>query len=342
MVTTAEPDRYSRQRVLPEIGAEGQRRIQASVAVVIGCGALGCVQAQLLVRAGVGTLRIVDRDLVEEHNLHRQLLFDEEDARARLPKAVAAARRLAAVNSRADIRALVVDANADNVEELVSGADVVLDGTDNFETRYLLNDACVKHGTPWVYGGVVGTVGVAMTVLPGAGPCLRCLWLEAPEPGLLPTCETAGVLNTVPTLIAAWQATEALKLLVGVRPQGHGLLTVDLWEGSLQTLAVRREPTCPCCGERRFELLDGRRGSRAAVLCGAGAVQVTPARGTSFSFDDLCTRLAPLAGVTNRGYLVELRDGELELVVFRDGRAIVRGTDDVARARGLYARYVGT
>ena len=249
---TVDP-RYERQMLLPELGEEGQRELLASRVVIVGCGALGSNLATLLVRAGVGYVRIVDRDLLETHNLHRQVLFDEDDLGR--SKAVAAARKLRRINSGVTVEEHHEEVNAANLEQYVSDVDVVLDGTDNFETRFLVNDACVKHGIPWVYGGVIGCTGMTMTVLPGSGPCLRCLFPDPPPPGVLPTTATHGVLNTAPALIADLQATEAIKLLVRPEDLRVDLLSVDLWGRSFRSLEVERDPSCPTCGQRHFEFL---------------------------------------------------------------------------------------
>ena len=334
-------DRYARQRVLPEIGEAGQERLARAAVLVVGCGALGSVQASLLARAGVGRIVIADRDVVEEGNLHRQVLFDEGDAAALLPKAEAAARRLRRVNSTITVEARVIDVTARNVEALVEGADLVLDGTDNFETRYLINDACVNARTPWIYGGVVGTEGLAIAVRPGTGPCLRCLFPHPPPPGVLPTCETAGVLNTIPVLIAAFQVTEALKILAGAPPEAPRLLRADPWHGECRLMEIPRNKGCPCCGEGRFEFLEGGKGSPAAVLCGRYAVQVSPPDPLRLDLERLLPRLRRAGEADSNGLRIRFRAEGLEMILFPDGRMIVKGTSDPARARSLYARYLG-
>jgi adenylyltransferase/sulfurtransferase len=247
--------RYVRQERLAELGVAGQRRLLESHVAVVGCGALGSNLANLMVRAGVGRVRVMDRDVIELSNLPRQVLFDEGDVAAGLHKAEAAGRRLRLINSDVAVEALVRDVSAQNVEQLLEGVDLVLDGTDNLETRYLLNDACVKAGRPWIYGGVLGTTGMTMAVLPGDGPCLRCLFPEPPPPGSLPTCETQGVLGTAPALIAALQATEAIKLLAG-GDATRQLLTINLWSQTVQQIKVLRDEACPTCAEHRFDFLD--------------------------------------------------------------------------------------
>jgi len=250
--------RYSRQSVLPVIGADGQRRIRAASALVAGCGGLGTHIAETLARAGIGRLVLVDRDIVALHNLPRQALFDEADVAGRAPKALAAARHLARIASDVVLQPEVAVISAANVEALVARVDVVLDGTDNFETRYLLNDACVKAGKPWIHGGVLATDGNVLAVVPGVGPCLRCVFPDAPPPGSLPTCATAGVLSTAVAWVAALEATEALKILVGAPFVPGRLHSFDVWNGEYTRVDIRRSPDCPCCGRRDFEFLDGR------------------------------------------------------------------------------------
>jgi molybdopterin-synthase adenylyltransferase len=334
-------DRYARQLALPEIGVHGQQKLAESSVLLLGAGALGTHQAELLARAGVGRLRIADRDFVQLDNLHRQSLFDEADAEARWPKAEAARRRLAEINRDVTAEALVVDVTARNVERLLDGVEVVLDATDNAETRYLVNDACIKHAVPWVYGGAVGTTGAVMLVRPGAGPCLRCVFPDAPAPGTLLTCEVRGVLNTVPALVAALQVTEAIRLLVGDAPRATYLTSVEPWEMSFRRVSVERVPDCRCCAERRFDFLEARETSSATSLCGRNAVQITPATPASLDLDALAERLGCSGDVTSNGLLLTLGVGDQELVVFPDGRAIVRGTNDLALARTMYARYLG-
>jgi adenylyltransferase/sulfurtransferase len=336
-------DRYSRQTLFGDIGPEGQRRLRASRVAVVGCGALGSAQVETLARAGVGRLLIADRDFVEESNLQRQTLFTERDARERMPKAVAAARRVAEVNSDVECEAEVVDVNRSNVERLISGCDLVLDGTDNFSTRFLINDACVKHGVAWVYGAAVGSYGVTMTIRPGVTPCLRCVFSEEPAAGTAPTCDTAGVIMPIISIVAAVQASEALKLLTGRVESLHGgLMQFDVWRNEWRRIdAGGRVPDCPACALRRFDALAAEGGDVTTVLCGRNAVQVTPQRAARVDLESLAARLSVAGEVKSNPYLVRLRAGDYELTVFQDARAIVRGTDDATLARSLYARYVG-
>ncbi len=349
-------NRYHRQIILPQFGEAGQRRLKESHALVVGCGALGSAIVDSLARAGVGTISIVDRDTVELTNLQRQTLFDEADVAGMIPKAEAARARVARNNSELIVHAHVEDFNHRNAERLLGGADVILDGLDNFETRYLVNDLAVKHGVPYVYGGAVATGGMSMTILPGTTPCLRCVFPEAPPPGTTPTCDTAGVLGPAVSMIAAWQATQALKLLSGnVEAVDRTLLSIDLWEGQVRRFDVggaREASDCPCCVQGRFDSLDGHGGSSATSLCGRDAVQISPAsRATAGGFDlaDLAGRLAAHGSFTHNGFLLhgrfDFERGErgapVELTLFPDGRAIVRGTTEPETARSIYARYVG-
>lgn len=322
----------------------------AATAVVVGCGALGCASADLLARAGVGRLILIDRDVVEPTNLQRQSLFDERDASEGLPKAEAARRRLAAVNSGIVIRAHVADLHAANAEDLLDGAGVIVDGTDNFGTRYLLGDVSVKRGVAYCYGGVVGTRGLQATFVPGRTGCLRCVFEAPPPAGSTPTCDTAGVLAPVVQIVAACQAADALKVLLGRLDLLSGtMLDMDLWANQRRRIDVGGpRPGCPCCAERRFEFLAGERGGLATSLCGRHAVQVRPPEGARLDLPGLARRLAPHGAFTTTMFLVRgvLRgergeDGPLGLTVFSDGRALVHGTDRPEVARGVYARYVG-
>ena len=252
-------DRYARQRILPELGEEGQRKLGLGSVLIIGCGALGGLQAELLTRAGVGMIRVVDRDVVDWSNLPRQILYDERDAREHVSKAEAAQRRLRAVNSSVTIEGLPLDANPRTIEGLIEGMDLVLDGTDNFDTRYLINDACIKHGKPWVYGGVLGTTGMAMPIIPPSGPCLRCLIPEPPEPGTYPTTATAGVLSTAVSAVASFQITAAVRILTGSPPTPGGLIHIDIWRPCFDFCEVKRDENCSCCVERKFEFLEAIR-----------------------------------------------------------------------------------
>jgi molybdopterin/thiamine biosynthesis adenylyltransferase len=338
------PARYSRQVLFEEIGAEGQSRLMASKAVLVGCGALGTVQASLLVRAGVGTLRIIDRDFVEESNLQRQILFDEEDVRALLPKAAAAEKKLRATNSLVRVEGVVEDLNASTIGRLLEGFDLILDATDNFDARFLVNDYAVKTGTPWIYGACVGSYGLTFPILPGETACLRCVFESAPPPGLSPTCDTAGVLGPIVGIIASLQAAEALKILTGRRERvSRKMAIVDVWEGRQDLVDLPpREPDCPCCARRKFSHLDGSLGSDTATLCGRNAVQIRRRDGLKLDLEDVARRLGPLGAVEKNRFLVRADIDRYRLTVFADGRAIISGTNDPAVAKSIYARYVGT
>lgn len=333
--------RYSRQELFAGLGREGQGRIRAARVLVVGCGALGSTLAETMARAGVGALDVVDRDYVEETNLQRQSLFDEEDAACGLPKAVAAEARLRRINSGVRVRGIVADVTAGNVAGLLAEADLLLDGTDNFETRFLLNDACLRARKPWVYGACVAAHGLALAIRPGRSPCLRCVLGGPPDPASLATCDTAGVIAPIAQVIAGIQAGEALKLLAG-REEAllPGLVSVDLWAGSFDVLDLRgRAPSCPACARGEFEAAGAL--APAVVLCGRDAVQIRPAAPAALDLGALAARLEAVGDVLFNEHLVRFRSPEGELVVFRDGRAIVKGARDAAAARGLYARYVG-
>jgi molybdopterin/thiamine biosynthesis adenylyltransferase len=333
-------DRYSRQILFPGIGIEGQRRLAESHAVIAGCGALGCTQAMLLARAGVGRLTLIDRDYVERSNLQRQILFDEADAEVALPKAIAAQRRLSAINSDIEVRAMVADLDARNVTELLDGAGIILDATDNFETRYLINDWSVQNSVPWIYGAAVGSYGVSMPVVPDRGACFRCIY-PFPPSGDQPTCETAGVLNPVTTTVGAWQAAGALKVLSGQGAELELLIvTIDVWTGLFRSIAQPpRDGGCPCCAAHDFEYLE--RSRRAPVsLCGRNAVQIHD-RGRPLDLAQLKAKLVRLGTVRANDFALRFQVEAYELTIFPDGRAIIKGTTDVSVARSLYSRYIG-
>jgi adenylyltransferase/sulfurtransferase len=342
-VAALDAGRYSRQELFAGLGRDGQARIRAARVLVVGAGALGSTLAEMMVRAGVAELRLVDRDYVEASNLQRQSLYDEADALQGLPKAVAAEAKLRRLNSDVAVSGMVADLAADNAPELLRGLDLVLDGTDNFETRFLVNDVCVREGIPWVYGACVGAYGLALAVRPRATPCLRCVLREMPAPGSGPTCDTAGVVAPIVHVIAGIQAGEALKLLAG-RTEAllAGLVTVDLWTGLFSVMDLREQkPSCPGCTAGRYDYADATGAGLSTVLCGRDAVQVRPPRGAALDLEALAARLAALGRVQRNEHLLRFSGTEAELVVFRDGRAIVKGVQDPAEARSLYARYVG-
>src|SRR5436309_5088804 len=338
-------DRYSRQVRFHGMGEDGQRRLLQARVTLCGCGALGTVLANALVRAGVGHLRLVDRDFIETSNLQRQVLFDEHDVAENLPKAEAAARKLAAINSSVHVDPVVTDIDRTNILELVHDADLILDGTDNFEIRYLINDAAVKLNKPWVYGGCIGSHGQTMTILPGETPCLRCVFEAAPAPGEAGTCETAGVLGPVVNIIASLQATEALKILSGHPEQvNRELVYLDVWDNVYRRIKVAPllgKVDCPCCRRRRFEWLEGVQGSHTTSLCGRNSVQVAHRSATRLDFGRMAEQLEALGEVSYNRFLLRFEAEGHEFTVFPDGRAIIKGTNDVDKARTLYARYIG-
>lgn len=336
--------RYSRQIRFPALGESGQRRLARGRALLCGCGALGSAVANLIVRAGIGTLRIIDRDFVEIHNLQRQTLFDEADARNGIPKAIAAAEKLRSINSTVVVEAIVADLTSENIEQAFNDVDVVLDGTDNFETRFLMNDAAVKLAKPWIYGGCVGAEGQTMTIVPGETPCLRCLMPECPAPGSTATCETAGILGPIVGIIASWEAVEAIKLLSGNGTAiSRHLVAVDLWTNRIRQMEVRslRDLTdCPTCKHNEYVWLSGRHASQTAVLCGRNAVQISRPE-VRVSLEELAQRWQGMGRIVQNSFLVRLNVEGCELTVFRDGRAIISGTNDTAAARAIYAKYIG-
>lgn len=333
-------NRYAKQILFREIGPEGQEKISQSTVVVIGMGALGTVISTHLCRAGVGHLRLIDRDFVELSNLQRQILFDEQDARNRLPKVVAAAEKLRAVNSEITVEDVIADVTSRNVEQLIRGADVILDGTDNLETRFLINDAALKTKMPWIYGGALGSHGMTMTVIPGLTPCLRCLIPEAPQPGTMPSCDTDGVLSAVTGVVGSLQTAEALKILTGKEPR-RSLLRVDVWDWDFMEFTIHRRPDCRACGKGDYEYLAGTQTSWTTVLCGRNAVQIVPPQEQQIPLKELEERLARVGHTSFNGFLLAFEAEGRELTLFPTGRAIIRGTTDEAEARTFYSKYVG-
>lgn len=341
--------RYARQSILPGIGKEGQAKLAASHAAIIGVGALGCVSADLLARAGVGTITLIDRDIVEETNLQRQTLFSEGDIN--LPKAEAAAKRLTAINSTITINAHAADLTSTNAESLLSlrasdskRPDILIDGTDNFTTRYLLNDLAVKHGVYFAHAGVVATVGTQATFLPG-GACLRCVFPTPPDAASQPTCDTAGVLGPAVFVIAAAQGADVLKVLSGnVAALSNSLERTDVWRNSRQKIALHKDPSCPCCGDKKFEFLDAPTDSESTTICGQNAMQVWPNVAAAIDMTKLAARLAPVGEVAASRFMIRFTPSAslLRLSIFQDGRAIIHGTHDASIAKSAYAKYVGT
>lgn len=344
-MTAFDPERYSRQTRFAPVGPEGQARLAAARVVVVGCGALGGVSSLALARAGVGHLRLIDRDLPERSNLPRQVLFDEADVAEGLPKAVAAARHLTRINSALRCEPVVSDLTAGRVDGLLAGFDLVVDGTDNFEARFIINEFCCREGVPWIHGGAIGSEGRVLAVVPGTTACLRCLIPDPPSPGSLPTCDTTGIIGPAALVVGAVQAAEAMKVLVlGPRGVRHQLLACDVWEAVWRTvdLSSLAAAGCPTCRGRDYPWLEGRLGGSASVLCGRDAVHVPAAAPGGIDLPAVADRLAKVGPTTSNAWLVraDVEPG-IRLSVFADGRAIVFGTQDDVRARAIVARYVG-
>jgi adenylyltransferase/sulfurtransferase len=339
-MTAAEQERYSRQILFPALGLAGQERIRQAAICIVGCGALGSFQAEALARAGIGRLRLIDRDYVDYTNLQRQWLYDESDAHNESPKAIAAARRLQQINSHIQIDALVKDVTPSNAEELAADFDMILDGTDNFETRYLINDLSVKSKTPWIYGAAVGSYGVVMPVVPEKGPCLACIYPESPA-GVQPTCDVNGVISSVTASVAALQVSLALRLIAGWHDFTAFIHTMDLWQGtSKQVAAGNPDPDCRVCGgAHEFRYLEGRRRTPVS-LCGRNAVQLHE-NARPLDLEALAVRLRPLGVVRVNEFALRLSVPKYDVTFFPDGRAIVKGTTDVGVARSVYAQIVG-
>lgn len=331
--------RYARQIILDEIGEDGQKRLSETKALVVGCGALGSIISDHLARAGLGFIRIVDRDIVEIENLQRQILFNEDDIGA--PKAQAASEKLRKINSDIKVEGVVKDLNPKSVQQIVNDIDIILDGTDNMQTRYLINDISIKKEIPWIYGGAVSTYGMTMNIVPKKTPCLACAFPFMPKAGSLPTCDTAGVLNTIPGIIASIQATEALKIILNGN-YSKDLLVYDVWNHDFKLIKIKRNQDCSSCGQLKFEYLDAEKTEITTVLCGSNSVQITPASEGEISLERLAERLKKTGEVKLSPVHLVFKTQDLEITVFKDGRGIVKGTDDMMQAKSLYAKYVGT
>jgi adenylyltransferase/sulfurtransferase len=334
-------DRYSRQVLFPGIGPQGQARLAQGRVAIVGCGATGACVSGLLARAGVGQLVIIDRDYVEPSNLQRQSLFDEADAAESLPKAIAAARKIAAFNSEVHTTPVVADLTPENIESLLGDADLILDATDNFETRYLINDFAVKHGKPWIYAAAVAAYAVTMNVIPGETACLACVFPAPPE-GTIETCDTAGILNSAVNLIGSVQATEAIKFLVGAKDKlRRTLLSFDAWSNEQAEIsAARPRAGCQACGKREFIHLAGERRPQI-TLCGRNSVQIHE-RNRPVDFAEMSVRLGSHGTVKHNAFVLKFWREPYEMTLFPDGRAIIKGTNDASVARSLYARFVGS
>jgi adenylyltransferase/sulfurtransferase len=330
-------ERYSRQILFPPIGEAGQQKIASARVAIVGCGALGSFQAESLARAGVGYLRLIDRDYVDISNLQRQWLYSQADAQAETPKAIAAARRISELNSGVETVPCVADLTPSNAEELLSDCNVILDGTDNFETRYILNDISVKFSIPWIYGAAIGSYGIVMPVLPPDGPCLACVYPEPPT-GAQPTCDVNGVLNSVTASVAALQVAVSIRLLTGDRPPSF-VQTLDVWSSEMRRITPKKDPECRVCGKHQYAWLEGKRRTPVS-LCGRNAVQLHE-NTRPLDLQSLADRLRPLGEVRVNEFALRMSLSEYQLTLFPDGRAIVKGTTDVGKARSLYSQLVG-
>jgi adenylyltransferase/sulfurtransferase len=339
--------RYSRQTLFSPIGVEGQQKINQSRIAIVGMGALGTALANHMARAGVGYIRIIDRDFVEWSNLQRQMLFDEADAEASAPKALAAAKQLHRINSSIEIEPHIIDLNSTNAEQLLAGVDLILDGSDNFLVRFLINDVSIKLGIPWIYGGAVSSRGVTMTIIPKHSPCLRCIFGHAPQQGTGETCDTAGVIGPIIQLIASHQATEAFKLLVGDNKSlNRHLVQIDVWHNQYSSIDVSKakKNDCPACAKGHYEYLEAElQGETIQSLCGRNAVQIHPVEAQSFNLSEWAHKWQKLGKVETTPFLIKLHlDNAVRLILFPDGRVIIQGIDDLTLAKSLYSRYIGT
>jgi len=331
-------NRYSRQTLLKNIQEVGQKKLAKSRVIIIGCGALGTTIANNLARSGIGHIKLIDRDIIELNNLQRQNLFNETDVG--LPKASIAAGKLKEINSEIKIECIIDDVTHKNIESLIKDIDVVLDGTDNMLVRFLINDACVKHNIPWVYGGAIETYGMTMNIIPNKTPCFRCAIQDLPDAGLLPTCDTVGVLNSIPTIISSIQSTEAIKILLK-KDVNKDLLIYDVWSHDFQKIRIKKKEHCECCGKHNYEFSNAKKKETMISLCGRGAIQITPAKSMTISFEELANKLQNAGEVENREIILRFKIPKYELNVFRNGRTIIIGTNDKKIAKSLYAKYIG-
>ncbi len=337
-------ERYSRQIRFAPIGPEGQNKLSKSRVVIIGCGALGSVLAETMTRAGVGHLHIVDRDFVELSNLQRQMLYDENDIKEGLPKAEAAARKLSLMNSDIEITPFIADANHESIEYFTEDVDLILDGTDNLLTRYLINDVAIKQNIPWIYGACQGAVGMVAVFLAGGKPCLRCLFDSPPAPGELETCETAGVLGPVVNMVASYQALEALKILTGnLDDVNSGLINIEPWQNRFHQMSMETlKQGCPCCNDGKLEFLKGKSSLSTVALCGRNSVQIRPrVRGIKLELQEFSKRLVNFGKLSVNEFMIKLNVDDYEITIFPDARAIIKGTEETDVARALYAKFVG-
>jgi molybdopterin/thiamine biosynthesis adenylyltransferase len=340
-----EAERYARQIAFYGVGKLGQEKLAQSRVMILGCGGLGSASASILARAGIGYLKLVDRDFLELNNLQRQILYEEHDVKEGLPKPIAAQRRINQINSTIQVEPVIADVNRFNIEKLISDVDLVIDATDNFEARFLLNEACVKHHRTWIYGAAIESYGLTMTIIPGETACLRCVMDNIPQPGTVATCEAVGILASIVCIIASSQCVEAIKILTGKKDElNKNLISIDIWQNSFQTIDVTKEniqKNCPVCNQHWFEFLEGKQGSTYTTLCGRNAVQILPFKETQIDLAKLAINLSDIGVIKANEYLIRFEIEGYELSIFPDGRAIVKGTTDTGIARSLYSRYVG-
>ena len=337
--------RYSRQHLFPPIGKKGQKQLGKSRVAIVGMGALGTALANHMVRSGIGYIRIIDRDFVEYSNLQRQMLFDESDAEQTLPKSIAAKTKLNLINSSITVDAHVTDLTWKNAEELLADVDLILDGSDNFDVRYLINDVAVKHNIPWIYGGAVSSRGMTTTIIPGKTPCLRCLFPEPPGQGNIETCDTVGVIGPIIQVVAAYQATEALKILLNDYDNlSTSLRNFELWYNDYSEINLKnaRNDDCPTCTHHKYDYLDPEiKRDRFISLCGRDTVQISPAKGGKLNISVLAEKLEKIGQVELTPYLLKFAIDDYQLTIFPDGRILVHGTNDPVTAKNIYAKYIG-
>lgn len=334
-------ERYSRQVRFFGIGEAGQKKLLQAKTAIIGMGALGTVIANNLIRSGVGYVKIIDRDFIEKSNLQRQVLYNEDDIKKGLPKAVAAAEHLKRVNSEVTIEPVVADVNAGNITNLIKDVDLIIDGSDNFEVRFLINDASIKQNIPWIYGGALGSYGVTMNIIPGKTPCFRCLVDKMPSAGAHDTCSTAGVLNMITGIIANYESVEALKILLDSSSIRTGVLFIDIWDNVIETFEIKNNLKCKACVERDYEFLNRKFSSYASSLCGQNAIQIIPAAEGNLDFKVIYDKLKKAGDVTCSKFFLSFKKGDVEFTLFSDGRAIIKNVTEERAARAVYAEYIG-
>ena len=338
-------ERYSRQILFQHIDEDRQKKLIDSTVLLIGCGALGTVSSSYLVRAGIGQLRIIDRDFIEENNLQRQILFDEDDILENVPKAIAAQKKLQRINPNIKVEGFVTDINYSNIEELTKDVNIIIDGTDNFETRFLVNDYCVKNSIPWVYGACIGSRGVVMNIIPSMTPCLRCVFETMPQIGSFPTCDTAGVIGPIAGIIASFQVTEAIKILTGNYDSViKNLLEIDVWETNFRQIDIselKDTNSCPTCKLHNYEFLEAEAGIMTTLLCGKNSIQVMSRNIGNIDLRHLEQRLGSIADVSCNDFMLKFKIKDHAFTVFPDGRAIITGTADTSIAKSLYSKYLG-